>query len=113
LPARTQIFGVLNPTKAEFKECPRCGRAFLPGSEKREFRDPQCATKARQRRWKREKAREGDITDRDGSTFLLERIGALFPSLSHLWLDKVHKGKGRVEKISKGEGDGQVAVPFG
>jgi hypothetical protein len=51
--------GAQNSTKAEFKEYPGCGRAFQPGSGKQEYHDPQCATKARQRRWKREKAREG------------------------------------------------------
>ena len=39
-------------TKAEFKECSGCGRAFLPGSGKQKYHDPQCATRSRQRRWK-------------------------------------------------------------
>lgn len=42
-------------TKAEFKECPGCGRIFRPKSGKQTFHDPQCATRTRQRKWKREK----------------------------------------------------------
>jgi hypothetical protein len=49
--------GALISKKAEFKECPGCGRVFLPASGKQKYHDPQCATKDRQRRWKREKSR--------------------------------------------------------
>jgi hypothetical protein len=42
-------------TRAEFKECPGCGRMFAPASGKQKYHSPQCATRARQRRWKREK----------------------------------------------------------
>jgi hypothetical protein len=45
-------------TKAEFKQCPGCGRIFQPESGKQKYHDPQCATKARQRKWKREKSRD-------------------------------------------------------
>jgi putative transposase len=34
-----------------------------------------------------------NITDQNGIRFLLERIGAIFPRLSHLWLDKGYNGK--------------------
>jgi hypothetical protein len=50
--------GALIATKAEFKECPGCSRAFLPSSGMQKYHDPQCATKARQRKWKREKAKD-------------------------------------------------------
>jgi hypothetical protein len=43
--------------RAEFKECPGCGRIFPPKSGKQTYHDPQCATRARQRRWKGEKAK--------------------------------------------------------
>jgi hypothetical protein len=46
-------------TKAEFKECPGCGRAFLPGSGKQKYHDPQYATRSRQRRWKQGRHGEG------------------------------------------------------
>ena len=45
---------MLVATKAEFKECPGCGRAFLPESGKQKYHDPQCATRSRQRKWKRQ-----------------------------------------------------------
>jgi hypothetical protein len=48
--------GALIATKAEFKECPGCGRAFLPSSGKQNYHEPQCATKSRQRKWKRSKS---------------------------------------------------------
>jgi hypothetical protein len=41
-------------TRAEFKECPGCGRMFAPASGKQKYHSPQCATRSRQRRWKRE-----------------------------------------------------------
>ena len=47
---------MLTATKTEFKECPGCGRAFLPDSGKQKYHDPLCATKSRQRRWKRKKS---------------------------------------------------------
>jgi putative transposase len=44
-----------------------------------------------------------NITDQNGIRFLLERIGAIFPRLSHLWLDKGYNGKDKgkdwVEKV--------------
>lgn len=49
--------GSLVATKAEFKECPGCGRIFEPKSGKQKYHDPQCATRARQQKWKREKPR--------------------------------------------------------
>jgi hypothetical protein len=49
--------GTLVATKAEFKECPGCSRIFQPTSGKQAYHDPQCATRARQRRWKREKSK--------------------------------------------------------
>jgi len=48
--------GALISKKVEFKECPGCGRVFPPVSGKQKYHDPQCATKARQRKWKREKS---------------------------------------------------------
>jgi hypothetical protein len=45
--------GALVARKAEFKECPGCGRIFPPKSGKQAYHDEQCATRARQRRWKR------------------------------------------------------------
>jgi hypothetical protein len=51
--------GALVATKAEFKECPGCGRAFLPDSGRQKYHDPQCATKSRQRRWKRGRPEKG------------------------------------------------------
>lgn len=42
--------------KEEFRVCPGCGRIFAPESGKQKYHDPQCATRARQRRWKREKS---------------------------------------------------------
>ena len=50
--------GALVATKAEFRECPGCGRIFQPKSGKQKYHDPQCATKARQRKWKRERSRD-------------------------------------------------------
>jgi len=46
-------------TKAEFKECSGCGRAFLPGSGKQKYHGPQCATRSRQRRWKQGRLARG------------------------------------------------------
>jgi hypothetical protein len=43
-------------TKAEFKECAGCGRIFKPKSGKQKYHAPECATRARQRRWKREQS---------------------------------------------------------
>jgi hypothetical protein len=45
--------GVLTSKRVEFKECPGCGRVFLPASGKQKYHDPQCATRTRQRKWKR------------------------------------------------------------
>jgi len=45
--------GTLVAAKAEFKECPGCGRIFQPKSGKQKYHAPECATRARQRRWKR------------------------------------------------------------
>jgi hypothetical protein len=51
--------GAQNSTKAVLKEYPGCGRRVSAWLREAEYHDPQCATKARQRRWKREMAREG------------------------------------------------------
>lgn len=45
--------GALVATKAAFKECPGCGRIFKPKSGKQEYHEPRCATRTRQRKWKR------------------------------------------------------------
>jgi hypothetical protein len=50
--------GGLIATRAEFKECPGCGRVFQPESGKQTYHDPQCATRSRQRRWKRGKSKQ-------------------------------------------------------
>jgi hypothetical protein len=42
--------------KAEFKECPGCRRIFQPKSGRQKYHTPECATRARQRRWKREQS---------------------------------------------------------
>jgi hypothetical protein len=42
--------------KAEFKECPGCGRIFQPKSGKQKYHEPGCATRTRQLRWKRGKS---------------------------------------------------------
>jgi hypothetical protein len=47
-------------TKAGFKGCPGCGRAFPPDSSKQKYHDPpQCATRAGQRRCKRSRPQKG------------------------------------------------------
>ena len=46
-------------TKAEFKECSGCGRAFLPGSGKQKYHNPRCATRSRQRRGKQGRLARG------------------------------------------------------
>ncbi len=51
--------GALIARKAEFKECLGCGRAFLPDSGKQKYHDTQCATRSRQRRWKRSRPKKG------------------------------------------------------
>ena len=48
--------GALISKRVEFKECPGCGRVFLPGSGKQKYHDEDCATRTRQRRWKRKKS---------------------------------------------------------
>jgi hypothetical protein len=47
--------GALISKKVEFKECPGCGRVFLPASAKQKYHDQNCATRTRQRKWKRDK----------------------------------------------------------
>jgi hypothetical protein len=51
--------GALVAAKVEFKECPGCGRIFQPKSGKQSFHTPECATRARQRRWKRGRSESG------------------------------------------------------
>ena len=51
--------GALVATKAEFKQCPGGGRIFQPESGRQKYHDRQCAIRARQRKWKREKSRDG------------------------------------------------------
>jgi hypothetical protein len=45
--------------KVEFKECPGCGRVFPPASGKQKYHDEDCATRTRQRKWKRKKSGDG------------------------------------------------------
>ena len=45
--------------RAEFKECRGCHRIFQPKSGKQKYHLPECATRARQRRWKREQSARG------------------------------------------------------
>jgi hypothetical protein len=47
--------GALISKKVGFKECPGCGRVFLPASGKQKYHDQNCATRTRQRKWKRHK----------------------------------------------------------
>jgi hypothetical protein len=42
--------------KAEFRECLGCHRIFPPKSSKQKYHTPDCATRTRQRRWKREQS---------------------------------------------------------
>ena len=51
--------GTLISKRVEFKECPGCGRVFPPISGRQEYHDPQCATRSRQRKWKRDKVEDG------------------------------------------------------
>ena len=51
--------GALISKRVEFKECPGCGRVFLPVSGRQKYHDRQCATRARQRRWKRDASANG------------------------------------------------------
>jgi hypothetical protein len=48
--------GALISKRVEFKECLGCGRVFLPGSGKQKYHDKDCATRTRQRKWKRKKS---------------------------------------------------------
>ncbi|HET7271440.1 MAG TPA: hypothetical protein VFI90_10190 [Rubrobacter sp.] len=49
-------FGALISKKEEFKECPGCGRVFLPASGTQKYHDQYCATRTKQRRWMRNKS---------------------------------------------------------
>jgi hypothetical protein len=51
--------GTLISKRVEFKECPGCGRVFPPISGKLKYHDPQCATRTRQRKWKRDASENG------------------------------------------------------
>jgi hypothetical protein len=43
---------MLIANRHELRKCTGCGRWFLPGSSKQKFHDQNCATNARQRRWR-------------------------------------------------------------
>jgi hypothetical protein len=51
--------GALISKRVEFKECPGCGRVFLPASGRQQYHDEVCATRTRQRRYKGKKSRSG------------------------------------------------------
>ena len=51
--------GTLISKRVEFRECPGCGRVFPPISGRQKYHDPQCATRTRQRKWKRDASENG------------------------------------------------------